>query len=350
MRIGIYALAKDEAANVERWEESCRDADVRVVTDTGSTDGTQAMLSDRGVTVVAGCPIPWRWDDAHNLSLMHIPADVDVCIRLDLDEVLDPGWRDGVEKSWIADTTKLRYWYQWSEKMRFRSDRIHSRHGYRWQGATHEGLVRWSGDEVQTFTDAVTIRHFREPGKTHKSDLTLLRQAVRENPLDARMHWYLARELDYADDPETAEQAHRYLRMQGGAATERAYAWRILAKREPEKSKRHLFAAMLETTEPESPFAFARMANDMGDHVAALYHARHCVAAPVDGMTHASDPAAYGPLAAYIGSSAARELGRMEEALALAREAARRAPDDRALAANVAVLERLVTEDGPKPE
>ena len=120
MKVAIYALAKNEAANVARWEESCRDADVRVVTDTGSADDTVQLLEAAGVTVARGAPIPWRWDDAHNLSLMHVPADVDVAIRLDLDEALDPGWRAALEAAWKPETTKLRYWYWWSDALRFR--------------------------------------------------------------------------------------------------------------------------------------------------------------------------------------------------------------------------------------
>jgi len=157
MRVAVYALARNEAANVAAWEASCRDADARVVTDTGSTDGTQEMLAAAGVTVVSGSPQPWRWDDAHNLSLMHVPADVDVCIRLDLDEQLDPGWREALEADWKPYTTKLRYWYHWSESVRFLCDRIHSRGGYRWTGATHEGLVRWSGDDVEAYSERLVI-------------------------------------------------------------------------------------------------------------------------------------------------------------------------------------------------
>ena len=67
MRIGVYALAKNELKHVPYWADSCADADVRVVTDTGSTDGTDAALVDEGVTVARGSVVPWRWDDAHNL-------------------------------------------------------------------------------------------------------------------------------------------------------------------------------------------------------------------------------------------------------------------------------------------
>jgi len=349
MKIGIYALAKNEAANVPAWESSCREADVRVVTDTGSSDATVELLEAAGVTVARGAPIPWRWDDAHNLSLYHLPADVDVCIRLDLDEVLDPGWRDALEAAWTPQTTKLRYWYQWSTDVRFLSDRIHTRGGYRWVGATHEGLARWSGEEVQTTTEALTIRHHRQPGKQHKSDLTLLRQAVRENPLDVRMHWYLARELDYARDAEAVEAFERYLRMPGGAATERAYAYRALARLQPDRVKPRLLEAIQAAPqEPEAFLAFAEMAEQMGDWVSALYYARHAAFCPPANQSHASDPRAYGPRAPELACVAASRLGLDGEALKHAREAFRRDSANPIFAGNLALLEKKATESGPK--
>jgi len=350
MKVAIYALARNEADNVERWESSCREADVRVVTDTGSTDNTVELLEAAGVTVARGAPIPWRWDDAHNLSLMHSPADADVVIRLDLDEALDPGWREALERDWKPETTKLRYWYWWSHEVRFRCDRIHARTGYRWTGATHEGLVRWDGDEVQTQSDGVVIRHHRQPGKTHKTDLTLLRQAVRENPADARMQWYFARELDYADDAACVEEFTKYLAMPGGAANERAYARRVMGRRDQRGRARHMLGSMLESPlEPEAYVHVAELAWAKGDPVGTLYWARQALNCSDENRSHASDPAAYGEFPADVAYSAAYKLGLMEEALSHAKEAARRNPSSQRHADNVLAIGRMEVEEGPKP-
>jgi tetratricopeptide (TPR) repeat protein len=351
MKVGIYALAKNESANVAAWEASCRDADVRVVTDTGSTDDTAERLQAAGVTVARGTPVPWRWDDAHNLSLFHLPADVDVAIRLDLDEVMEPGWRAALEADWRPETTKLRYWYAWSDSLTFRSDRCHTRAGYRWVGATHEGLVRWAGDEVQTASERFRIRHHRQPGKAHKSDLTLLRQAVRENPLDVRMQWYLARELDYGNAAEAAAAWTRYLEMPGGTPHERAYACRAMARITPAKCKLWLLRAMQESPdEPEAYLALAEMARNMGDHAATLVYARQATVCRLDARTHCSIPGAFGDAPFDMAATAASELGLWGEALAHAREAAARNPADERLAWNVSYIERIATEDGPKPD
>lgn len=353
MIIGVYALARNEAGNVARWADSCREADCRVVTDTGSTDDTAALLEARGVTVARGHVIPWRWDAAHNLSLHHLPADVDVAIRLDLDETLEPGWRAGVEAAWAdnPDTTKLRYWYQWSASLRFMSDRIHLRAGYHWTGATHEGLVRWAGAEVQTATDAVRVAHHRQPGKRHNTDLWLLERAVAEAPNDTRMLWYYARELDYEGREDEAVAAfQRYLERLDGVPTERAYARRVLARLRPKSAVRQWLAAQLEAdSEPESYLLCAEAAQRVGDPIAALHYARQAVICPPTAQTHASDPRAYGSLPAEFAAELAWKLGRLEEALQHYEEAARRSPGDARIAGNITYLRQQLTEPGPKP-
>jgi len=142
MKIGVYALCRNEEKHVFDWAESCDDADLAVVTDTGSTDTTVQRLKAAGATVATGYVCPWRWDDAHNLSLNHLPPDVDVAIRLDLDERLQPGWREAIERAWVDGTNNLRYRYVWSWKdhpggqtgLTFHADRVHGRHGFRWAG------------------------------------------------------------------------------------------------------------------------------------------------------------------------------------------------------------------------
>lgn len=348
MKIAVYAIAKNEYENVVGWEASCRDADVRVVTDTGSTDLTSAALESYGVTVAAGCPVPWRWDDAHNLSLMHVPADVDVCIRLDLDERIDPGWREQVEKAFVGNVTKLRYDYHYSAESRWMGDRIHSRHGYRWVGATHEGLIPWAIEEVQA-TANVVIRHHKAEYAIRESDLPLLRRAVVEAPDDARMAWYLARQLDYQGESDEAISAYlSFLEMPGGSPHERSNACRALARLLPKSAGKYYFRSIYENPkEPEGYLIFARRAWEIGDAVSTLYYARQAAACPVYWQTHASDPVAYGEEPAALASSAAMKLGLLDEALDAAIEAAGRSPENESLANNVEILRSLQTTEGP---
>ena len=106
MKICVYAICKDEAQFVSRWVDSMSEADEIYVLDTGSTDQTVALLKERGVIVEQKVITPWRFDVARNESLKLVPEDCDVCVCTDLDEVLEPGWRQVIEKLWKKGLTR----------------------------------------------------------------------------------------------------------------------------------------------------------------------------------------------------------------------------------------------------
>ena len=54
MKVAVYAIALNEVRFVERFMASAREADLVVVADTGSTDGTAAALDREGVVVHLG--------------------------------------------------------------------------------------------------------------------------------------------------------------------------------------------------------------------------------------------------------------------------------------------------------
>ena len=93
MKVAVYAIALNESMHVDRLASSAIDADYRVVADTGSTDDTVERLKKAGVTVHKIAIRPWRFDDARNAALALLPADADVCVTMDMDEFLEPGWR-----------------------------------------------------------------------------------------------------------------------------------------------------------------------------------------------------------------------------------------------------------------
>ena len=139
MRIAFYTIALNEEAHCERWCASTAGADARVVLDTGSTDATVKILKSRGVRVERMTFDHWRFDTARNAALDLLPADVDVCVSLDMDESPDPGWRDAIESVWTPGATRLRYSYVFDfkpEKKRqdwFFTDKAHARFGYVWR-------------------------------------------------------------------------------------------------------------------------------------------------------------------------------------------------------------------------
>jgi len=164
------------------------------------------------------------------------------------------------------------------------------------------------------------------------------------------MQWYLARELDYGNSDEAVPAFERYLTLAGGTPHERAYAYRVLARRQADKGTRRLLEAIIQSPcEPEAYLTIAERAWGMEDAVAALYYARQAMACHQNNQTHTSDPRAYGSAAADLAASAAWKLGRFEEAARHAAEAAKRSPDDDRLTKNAARLARMVAEPGPKP-
>ena len=341
LRIGVYALAKNEEAHVFDWAESTDGADVVVATDTGSTDTTPQRLRAAGVTVATGAICPWRWDDAHNLSLAHLPADVDVAVRLDLDERLQPGWREAIERAWTGNVNQLRYRYVWGWRspgvpgLTFMSDRVHARHGFRWTAPTHEGLVCWAHEKVQAVAEGLEIHHHRTPGKKHATDLTLLRVAVREAPQDARAWWYLARELEWAGDPSAAATFVHYLGLPG-YYSEQAYAYRALYRLTGEE--KHLHRAAYEARgEPDGWQQLAWVHYQRQAWRECLTFAEVGIAA--DGeSTHCTDPDAR-TKCFDMAAVAAWNLGIKPQALRYAQAAAAQCPGDERLLSNVRQME-----------
>lgn len=232
MKIAVYAIAKNEAKHVERFCQSARDADVIFVADTGSTDNTVDLLLHYADEVTQIHISPWRFDDARNAALAMLPADIDVCISLDLDEVLQPGWRQEIERVWIDGTTRLRYGFDWGAGIQFQYEKIHARHGYRWTLPCHEHPVPYRIQEVWADTDKLLVVHKPDPEKSRGQYLDLLKLSVEENPLEPRNAFYYARELSFRGKwADAIYEVTRFLALpRANWPNERCYAMRVAGK------------------------------------------------------------------------------------------------------------------------
>jgi len=148
---------------------------------------------------------PWRFDVARNESLKMVPQDADVCICLDLDEVIEEGWRKEIENIWKPNLTRLKYNYNWSfdqngnPAVNFYSEKIHSRNNFKWTHPVHE-VLSYDGMEVFEVTDKITVNHYPDSNKSRSSYLPLLELSVEEDPTDDRNMHYLGREYMYYQD------------------------------------------------------------------------------------------------------------------------------------------------------
>jgi hypothetical protein len=301
MHIAVYAISKNEAAFVPRWLAAIREADSITVLDTGSTDSTVDLLRTGGATVHTATLSPWRFDDARNLSLALVPPHAEICICLDLDEVMQPGWRAGIEAAWKADTTRLRYPYTWSWQadgspgVQYYADKIHARHGGRWRLPCHETL-HFATPEAPVWTDAVRIHHHPDDTKSRANYLPLLALSVAENPDCDRTRHYYARELVFhGRHAESAVQFRHHLAMSSAKwNAEKSRSLAYLAQCEPAAAHGHLLHACALTPDQREPwYELARHYRAAGDTTGARYAITQALKVPASHKFYLSIPECY---------------------------------------------------------
>jgi glycosyltransferase involved in cell wall biosynthesis len=233
MKIAVYAISKNEEEFVERFCKSAKDADIILIADTGSTDKTVELAKEHGAVVYPICINPWRFDKARDTALALLPADIDVCISLDLDEVLEDGWRQEIERVWTEETTRLRYKFDWGCGISFFYEKIHHRKGYHWHHPVHE-YPRPDGRTIEVYahTDMLLVSHHPDPTKSRGQYMPLLELAVKEDPFCPRNAFYHARELTFHSRwQEAIDALNKYLDMPEATwQNERCYAMRLLGQ------------------------------------------------------------------------------------------------------------------------
>ena len=348
MKIAVNAISKNEEYFVERFCASAQDADLILIADTGSTDRTVELARAQPKTVVHNiCISPWRFDMARNTALALLPADIDVVISLDLDEVLEPGWREEIERVWVEGVTRLRYKFDWGSGISFYYEKIFARHGYRWHHPVHEYPVPVNpAAEVYAGTDMLLVSHHPDPTKSRGQYLELLRLAVAEDPRCPRNAFYFARELTFYGLWDEAYKAlHTYLdNPEATWANERCYALRLLGKACDELGRgaeavqwyRRAVAEAPNTREPWHDLAMA--AYRRGWWLECLFAAESGMAITDKQLVYTCDPRVWEEPLPDLASVAAWNLGLKEKALAYCVTAAKIAPDNTRIAANLALM------------
>lgn len=200
LKIAVYTIALNEEKFVERWYNSAKDADLLLIADTGSTDKTVQLARELGIQVEEIKVEPWRFDVARNMNLAMIPEDFDICIQLDMDEILPEGWRPKVEEAFLAGNVWPQYKHVWKRhpdgtphtyQLYFK---IHPRHGLHWIFPIHEMLIPDGTKHLGSAKIDLEVDHLQDLTKSRASYLDLLEKAVVETPEEWRMHFYLQRE------------------------------------------------------------------------------------------------------------------------------------------------------------
>ena len=348
MRIGVYAIALNEQKFVERWATSARDADCLVVADTGSTDGTVDALTSEGVICHRISIKPFRFDDARNVSLALLPADLDVAICLDMDEVLLPNWRRRLEQHWNGNRMRYPYIWSWTASgkpdLTYYADKISGRHTHRWRHPVHEVLSPTVA-EVWCQCDEVLIEHHADNTKSRGQYLNLLELSVREDPADDRNAHYLGREYFFHkryDDAIAELKRHlalpRAVWLPERAASMRYIAKSYQAKGDLKQAQRWFIEATLEddTSKEALIDAAAFLLNQNAFH-AALHYSERALALPSTGSymreRYANQEGAYD-----LAAVAHHHLGNRDRAIGLAKQAVALNPEDLRLQNNLAMM------------
>ena len=340
MRVAVYAINKDHADTLQRWADCARDADYLVMADTGSTDDSLTVGAAAGIKMHEITVDPWRYDNARNMALGLVPADADLCIALDTDEFLQPGWREHLERAWSEGINRPRYRYVWSwtEQRKpglvFAAEKIHRRHGYRWKHAAHEIIVT-SDLEVQGWC-GLEIHHHQKPQPYRAHELPLLEIAVTETPDDDRIAHYYARALFAAGrNMDALRQFHRHLELPTATwADERAQSYRYMFR--ITKDERFLADAFREAPHRrEAAVEAARWYHDQGEWDLCLMWAKRALKIKDMPMSYLTESDAYGALPHDLAAIAAYRLEFFQEAKWHGRKAASMSPYDLRLRDNL---------------
>jgi glycosyltransferase involved in cell wall biosynthesis len=343
MKIAVYAIAKNERQFVERFCNAAKDADLILVADTGSTDGTVKALRQQGADVRNIHISPWRFDDARNAALALIPPDIDVCVSLDLDEELQPGWREEIERVWTEGTTRLRYKFDWGSGIAFYYEKIHARHGYRWHHPCHEYPVPDRIEERWAQTDMLLVVHKPDPTKSRGQYLDLLRVSIEEDPNCPRNAFYYCRELSFHGKyVDCIVQGQRYLALPKATwPNERCYAMRTMGRAYNEMSQidsaREWFRkASVEAPNTREPWCELAMLEYRAGNWQTCYDAA-CRALEVKDreLVYTVDPAVWGAQPHDLAAIAAWHLDMKDQAVNHAKTAIELEPDNQRLRDNL---------------
>ena len=343
LKICVYAISKNEEKFVDRFCVAAKDADLIVIADTGSTDETVKLARQHGAKVHDICVSPWRFDTARNAALTLIPKDIDICISLDLDEELQPGWREEIERVWFDGATRLRYKFDWGCGIVFFYEKIHARHGYRWHHPCHEYPVPDRIEERWAHTDMLLAVHKPDPSKSRGQYLDLLRVSIEEDPQDPRNAFYYCRELSFHSQwVDSIIQGHRYLNLPKATwPNERCYAMRTMGRcynelGQTNNAREWFNKAAAEAPDTREPWCeLAMLEYRQGNWRASYDAAMRALQVNNRELVYTVDPAVWGSQPHDLASIAAWNLGLKGIALEQAKLAVKKDPEDERLRANL---------------
>ena len=221
----VYAICKDERANVERWMNSFGLADNVCVLDTGSTDGTWEWLQEEAkkrnnLIISQETVVPWRYDKARNISMTLIPKNTDIFFMADLDEeIKELDWVEKVKNCW--DPLFSRGMYDYNRDVdengniirTIKEYRLHSKEWTHWVNIVHEAICKEDG-EKRFYMEAcnkapIVVWHYSK--NRENNYMELCEEDLKEYPDDWIMRLQLAIEYEIRNESEKAIEHYKYI-------------------------------------------------------------------------------------------------------------------------------------------
>lgn len=293
-------IVKNEAAVIERCLRSVRPfVDCWSIVDTGSTDGTQQLIT-AALRELPGRlhERPWR-DFGHNRSeaLALARPWADYCLVIDADETFEvpPNF---TLPSLSADGYYTQHRGSASTVSFDRLQLLKSDAAWRYEGVLHEVAVCDGAYRTASLPGPLCVGHFDgarnqiDAKEKYARDAAVLEQALEREPANARYRYYLARSYRDAGQPEKALENFAKRADMGGWEEEVWHSLHSMGVLSAELGKYHaavaaqLRAHQLRPQRAEALCALARLHRTREEHHLAYLFARQAarIARPNDRL------------------------------------------------------------------
>jgi glycosyltransferase involved in cell wall biosynthesis len=221
--ICLCMIVKNEAKVIERCLKSVRHLiDHWVISDTGSTDGTQDLIR-KALEGIPGALHSEDWVNfGHNrtLNIRHAFGTSDYLLLIDADMIVR-------QKGPLPDLTADSYMLRHAGEVEYRIKRlVRGDIKWRYEGATHEYLTCDDEDRAVNL-DELVIEHFGDGGSRsdkYTRDARLLQEELDRDPENARAVFYLAQTMRDLGETQRAIELYDQRADMGGWAEEVYFA------------------------------------------------------------------------------------------------------------------------------